>query len=424
MNAFDGSAPRGRIPGMRAPSSWLLSATTVAVFAALATAAGPARADDPPSIVYPIYAQMPEAPQNDVALAELTRAAARYHLRGIEVVDIPTPPPPQTGAAIKAGLDLVKKLSFDDARKQLDSAAEKVAETGGAGLTTDEISDLYLGRAMAIARADWKPERSVDEATRVRAYEDYVRAATVTPARVLNPHDYPPQVLEDWAKALAEVKQRPQGTLTISGSSMALVTFDGQPPLSSRGGVTFKGAYGEHLVSVEEPGRVRWGSSVLVNSPSSNVAIPGREALTLDDAVAASHAKRMGAKFALVGELRLGEGPAELQLRLVDITGIRHDATVVPLTTEPGSVDAAAMRLDEEARRIEKLGLAPGSNLEAPPPLDAGAPPPVLTAVPPPAHPGLRDNPGAWAREHWPLVTAVATLVGASLVLGLTVGLE
>jgi hypothetical protein len=410
---------------MRAPSGWFLPATTVALFATIATAAGPARADDPPSIVYPIYAQMPDAPQNDVALAELTRAAGRYHLRGIEVVDIPAPPPPQTGAAIKAGLDLVKKLSFDDARKQLVFAAEKAAQTGGAGLTTDEISDLYLGRAMAIARADWKPERSVDEATRVRAYEDYVRAATMTPDRVLNPHDYPPQVLEDWAKAVAEIKQRPQGTLTVSGSSAALVTFDGQPPLSSRGGVTFKGAYGEHLVSVEEPGRAPWGSSVLVNAPSSNLAIPGRAALTLDDAVAASHAKRMGAKFALIGELRLGEGPPELQLRLVDITGIRHDATVVPLTTEPGSVDAAAMRLDEEARRIEKLGLAPGSSLEAPPPLVPGTPPPmVLTAVPPPAHPTLRDNPGAWAREHWPLVTAVGALVGASLVLGLTVGLE
>ena len=415
------------------PSNWLRSARTVAVFAVvfavvfaiLATAAGPARADDPPSIVYPIYAQMPEAPQNDVAKAELTRASARYHLRGIEVIDIPTPPLPQTGAAIKAGLELVKKLSFDDARKQLAAAAEKVAETGGAGLTTDEISDLYVGRAMAIARADWKPERSVDEATRVRAYEDYVRAATLTPNRVLNPHDYPPQTLEDWAKAVAEIKQRPLGTLTVSGSSAALVTFDGQPPLSARGGVTFKGAYGEHLIFVEEPGRVPWGSSVLVNAPSSNVAIPARDGLTLDDAVAASHAKRMGAKFALVAELRLGEGPPELQLRLVDITGIRHDATVVPLTTELGSVDAAAMRLDEEARRIEKLGLAPGNNLEAPPPLEPGdAPAPVLTAVPPPAHPTLRDNPSAWAREHWPLVTAVATLVGASLVLGLTVGLE
>src|SRR5581483_6159139 len=105
VNAFDGRAPRGKILGMRALCRWFLSATTVAAFTAgfVAAPSGPAWADDPPSIVYPIYAQMPDAPQNDVAQAELTRAAARYHLRGIEVIDIPAPPPPQTGAAIKAG---------------------------------------------------------------------------------------------------------------------------------------------------------------------------------------------------------------------------------------------------------------------------------------------------------------------------------
>jgi hypothetical protein len=166
---------------------------------------------------------------------------------------------------------------------------------------------------------------------------------------------------------------------------------------------------------------------VLVNSPTTEVPVPARAALTLDDSVAAAHARRMGAKFALVGELRLGEGPAELQLRLVDITGIRHDATEVPLTTEPGAVDAAAMRLDEEARRIEHLGLAPSTNLDAvpPPPGTAAAvPPPIIISPPTAPRPTLHDNPGAWARQHWPLLTAIGTLVGASLVLGLTVGLE
>jgi len=399
--------------------------STATAMAAVAVAAGPAAAaGEPASIVHPIYAQMPEAPQNDVGQRELTRAAARYKLMPVEVVDIEQPPPPPTGTVIKAGVDLVKKLAFDDAKKQLDAADETVTRNGGAGLTTAELSDLYLARGMAIARADWKPERSVDQATRVRAYEDYVRAATLTPERTLNPHDYPPQTIEDWTKAVAEISQRPQGTLSVTGSSKALINFDGKPPLSARGGVTFKSAYGQHFVAVEEPGRARWGSSVLVNSPSSEVPIPARAALTLDDAVAAAHARRMGAKFALVAELRLGEGPTELQLRLVDVTGIRHDATVVPLTSEPGAIDAATMRLDEEARRIEHLGLAPGTSLDPTPPGSAAMPPPVLVSPAPAARPTLRDDPGAWARAHWPLLTAVGALVGASLVLGLTVGLE
>jgi hypothetical protein len=405
--------------------SFSAAAVAMAALGLVAAAAGPAAANgEPPSIVHPIYAQMPDAPQNDVGQRELTRAAARYKLLPVEVVDIEQPPPPPTGAVIKAGVDLVKKLAFDDARKQLDAADDTVSKTGGAGLSTAELSDLYLARAMAIARADWKPERSVDEATRVRAYEDYVRAATLTPERVLKPHDYPPQTLEDWTRAVAEITQRPQGTLTVTGSSKALITFDGKPPLSARGGVTFKSPYGQHFVAVEEAGRARWGSTVLVNSPSAEVPIPARAALTLDDAVAAAHARRMGAKFALVAELRLGEGPSELQLRLVDVTGIRHDATVVPLTGEPGAIDAATMRLDEEARRIEHLGLAPGTSLDPTPPGAAPAPPPLLISPAPAPRPTLRDDPGAWARAHWPLLTAVGALVGASLVLGLTVGLE
>lgn len=411
---------------MRTLPGFSFSAAAVGIATlGLVAAAGPAAANgEPASIVHPIYAQMPEAPQNDVGQRELTRAAARYKLLPVEVVDIEQPPPPPTGAVIKAGVDLVKKLAFDDARKQLDAADETVSKTGGAGLTTAELSDLYLARAMATARADWKPERSVDEATRVRAYEDYVRAATLTPERILKPHDYPPQTMEDWTRAVAEISQRPQGTLTVTGSSKALITFDGKPPLSARGGVSFKSPYGQHFVAVEEAGRARWGSTVLVNSASTEVPIPARAALTLDDAVAAAHARRMGAKFALVAELRLGEGPSELQLRLVDVTGIRHDATVVPLTGEPGAIDAATMRLDEEARRIEHLGLAPGTSLDPTPPGEAAAAPPLLISPPPAPRPTLHDNPSAWARAHWPLLTAVGALVGASLVLGLTVGLE
>jgi hypothetical protein len=397
-------------------------------------AAGPAAAaQDPPSIVHPIYAQMPDAPQNDVALRELTAAAGHYKLRPVEVVDIEPPPLPKTAAAIKAGMQLVQKLSFGDALKQLDVAANEIASTGGAGVSSAELSDLFLYRGMAAAKADWKPERSADEPARARAFEEYVRAATIAPERVLSDREYPPQVIEDWKKAIAEVQRRPKGTLVVRGSSRALIALDGRPPVSGASGGTFKDLpYGEHLVSVEEGGRASWGSTVLVNAATADVVIPARAALTLDDATAASHARRMGAKFALVGELKLNEGPPELQLRLVDVTGIRHDATVVPLTGEQGSIDAATMRLDEEARRIVHLGLAPGGGdgggvTDAAPPGGAaagnGTAPLVLTA-PPPARPSLRDDPAGWTRDHWPLVAAVGAFVGASLVLGLTVALE
>src|SRR5438105_9377004 len=117
---------------MRFLTSAVAAATVIAPATMLAASAPALAAEPPRSIVHPIYAQMPEAPQNDVAQREMTRAAARYKLLPVEVVDIDMPPPPPLGAAIKAGVDLVKKLAFDDARKQLDPVADKVAQTGGA----------------------------------------------------------------------------------------------------------------------------------------------------------------------------------------------------------------------------------------------------------------------------------------------------
>lgn len=404
----------------------------IALAAGLAgAAAAQSPTQEPPSIVHPIYAQMPEAPQNDVALRELTHAADRYKLRPVEVVDIELPEPPKTAAALKVGIQLVKKLAFADALKQLDAVAGEIAATGGVGLGTTDLGDLYLYRGMAIAKADWKPERSVDAATSARAFEDYVRAATLVPDRVLNPRETPLQVLDDWQKAVAEVQQRPRGTLIVRGNARARITLDGRIPASGPDGATFKDLpYGEHLVHVEEIGRVPWGTGALVNTPTSDVVIPARAALTLDDATAAAHARRMGAKFALVGELKLGEREPALQLRLVDITGIRHDATEVPLLGERGTLDAGIMRLDEEARRIEQLGLAPAGDgaagapaAEAPAAPTPALPPVVLTPLPPP-RPSLRSDPRGWAHDHWPLLTAAGALIGASLVLGLTVGFE
>jgi len=374
----------------------------------------------PPSIVHPIYAHMPDAAQNDRARADLTSAAGHYHLKPVEIVDIEGPPPPTTPASLKEGMRLVQKLAFDDALKVLDTAATEAAATGGAGLSTEELSDLYFNRGMAIAKADWKPQRSVDEATRARAFQDYVRAAMLTPGRELNTRDTPPQVLEDWPKAVAEIKSRPRGSLVVRAGPAALVTIDGGTPVpGSAEGAAFKDLpYGEHFLHIDEAGRAPWGTVLTVNEPAANVSVPARAALTLDDSVAASHAKRMGAKFALVTELRLGEGDPQVELRLVDTTGVRHDATRVALGAEAGSLDAAVMRLDEEARRIERMGLAPGG---APP---APVAPPLLATPAPPPRASFRDDPAAWARDHWPLVTAVGVMVGAALVLSLTVALD
>jgi hypothetical protein len=145
----------------------------------------------------------------------------------------------------------------------------------------------------------------------------------------------------------------------------------------------------------------------------------------------------MGARFALVGEVQLGAPSLQLEIRLIDITGIKHDATTVPLPAEAGTVDAAVLRLTEEARHVDHLGLGPSAGNESPSStavpssaVGVGAEPlptprpngPVLVTLPPPApSPRLADDPAGWARHHWPLVIAVGSIVTTALVLSISV---
>src|SRR5262249_25300841 len=184
-------------------------------------------------------------------------------------------------------------------------------------------------RAIASARADWNAKADAAPTdVRTQAYADYVRAAALTPARTLNGREIPPQAMADFARAVAEVRTRPRGTLTVSGSADAQGAVDGAAPLPVAGGIVFRDVvHGEHLIRVEELGHVGWGAVVTLNQPTLDVAIPVRALLGLDGATAAAHAARMGARFALVLEPK-GGVHAPVGLRLIDSNGQERDAVL------------------------------------------------------------------------------------------------
>src|SRR6266478_9488166 len=101
-------------------------------------------ADGSSAGVYPIYAHQPNAPFNDIAQRTLARAAERRHLPPLEVIDIDEPTAPRLAEPLKLAKDKVRKLDFAQALRPLEEAGAVVAATGGAGLSTDELSDLYL----------------------------------------------------------------------------------------------------------------------------------------------------------------------------------------------------------------------------------------------------------------------------------------
>src|SRR5947209_8342781 len=122
-----------------------------ACLALLSTAA--ARAETAAPLVHPIFAHLPDAPENDRARQDFTAAATHYNLRPVEVVDVPAPPPPKGPDDARIGILNAQKQAFKEALKDLDAAATEAAATGGAGFTAADLADLYLNRAIATAHA-------------------------------------------------------------------------------------------------------------------------------------------------------------------------------------------------------------------------------------------------------------------------------
>jgi hypothetical protein len=386
-----------------------------------------AAAEEALPLVHPIYAQLPELAESEVTKQAFAAAARRYGLGPVEVIDVPGVAAPRAPVTLNGAVAKTVKLAWDEALPALEAVATEVEAMGGAGLTTAELSDLYLYRAMATARADWNspaaPETEAANPGRARAFEDYTRAAALSPTRTLNARELPPQVVADFGRAVEAARKLPRGTLIVRGDADAMVRLDGAEPVPVAGGLTFRDvAPGEHLLAVEELGRVPWGTQVKLADAAleQTVTIPNRAAFSLSDATAAEHARRMGARFALVAERKPGAG-ARIELRLVDLTGAKRDGAFVSTTgDEKGSIDAAVMRLDEQARKLRQLEVTSGTPIAAVPP-PAGEEAPVLLA-PPPGKAKFSESPGLWARDHWPLLTAVGVVIGAAIVLGIAAG--
>jgi len=199
------------------------------------------------------------------------------------------------------------------------------------------------------------------------------------------------------------------------------VSLDGGPLMPVAGGVVFRDVVNaEHLVHVEELGHVGWGAVVVFNQPSLEVAIPARATLGLDGATAATHARRMGARFALVLEPK-GGAHAPVGMHLIDASGQERDAALlVSAGSQPGIIDSAVMRLDETARRLAQADAQSGALPPAPAAADGPLNPPVLLSQPA-SKAKLSEDPAAWARDHWPLLTAVGVVVLSSIILGAAV---
>jgi hypothetical protein len=386
------------------------------VIALVSMVAAPVLAQPAGPTVYPMYADLPGSTRNGEARKMFGEAVARYGLGPVEVMDIPAPPVPRALELLTGAKPATEKLKFVEAEAALDQAVAEVMGSGGDGLSAATLSDLFLFQAIAAQRANWKElEGPVTEIVPAKAREAYLRAAVLAPDRVLEPRRYPPLAIASFALAAAEVKQRPRGNIVVRATGSATINVDARPDqLAPAAALDLP--YGDHFVRVEDVGHQPYVAVVTLAQPSLEIDAPVTAALVPDDRQAAAHAKRMGAPFALLSMLKLG-ARTELELHLIDsASGEVKNAAVIPFGGEAGALDAAVMRLDEEARRAA-LGKQEGA--VAVPRTDLTLA--TVPASPPPGGPSLAEDPRGWARQHWPLLTAIGAVLGTAIVLSIAV---
>lgn len=383
---------------------------TTAFWLLCRTAGAQAQVAASPPTSHPIYVSVQDAALDDSTYATFTAAVKSIKLGPVETADLPEPPAPQAAKMLAAAVAHFKDLAFEEARQLLEPALREAAETGAAGLSQEALCDLHLYLAMSIDRADWRdlPEGGAP-APSAEAWQAYLQSAALCPERQLYSRTFPPLARLRYTAAQAEVKRRGEGVLVVAAASDASVSVDGRP--IAGGPLTLTLPFAEHFVRVERPGRVTWACRLPLSLSRLELQVPDQIFKTFSDTEAAAHARRMGAAYALVAELKPGT-PPQLELRLVEVaSGRRIDSTRVALGAEVGGVHAAVMRMDEQARKRDSL-----------------APQERSTTAQGEAALGPTENPihdsSTWAQKHWPVLVVVGAVLATTLVLGLAVALD
>ena len=377
-----------------------------------------ARAQAQP-ITHPIWATTPDAPADDAARAQFEAALKKRGLGPLEILATARPQATRTAELFGEGMTALRASNFVLAAALLGQAATQALESGGEGLSSKDLTSLFLHQATAIQLASGATySEPFTTITPEEAKTAYLRAAVLAAGKSIDEPAAQPIVDASWRLAVATVGQRPRGALTVRARPNASVSVDGGPLQASPASIPAL-PYGEHFVRVEEAGRAPWSTTIAVQDPNVAMDVLATQFLTYDAAAAAGVASSRGAAYALLGQLHLGN-KVEIDLRLIDArTGEVRDATAVPMNSSADSPElvAAVLRLDEWASRTSLTQKAEAGGARPNAPLMLATPPARSPAENEPGAP----HPGNWLQQRWPLVTAIAVAAGTALVLGIVV---
>jgi hypothetical protein len=264
--------------------------------------------------------------------AKVAPVAAAARQAGAAMIDR-SPPPRQradTASILRRGIAAYDALRLADAMSAFDEARAAVDRTGAADVTQTELSDLFLYRGLV----------KLQQNDPTAAWDELIIAATVAPARVLDPARFPPRVATEIDRARTSLKDRPTSTLVVAAPTGCTVSIDGAelsaiPSASALPGAGVPRPQGSHWTSVNCVDRGPWGTRVEL---TSDVTLTPRNAPitppSADDVLI--QARTTGAQAFVVVEVAGNIGTA----RLVGVDGRERDRRTV---TIPVSGDLAGL---------------------------------------------------------------------------------
>jgi hypothetical protein len=287
------------------------SPRTLAALAALLLAAPrPAAAQAPsgPSVV--LFWSSPgqaDAAARAALLPAVDRAARAAGAVSADLSPAAPPVPPVADQVARA-IAAYDGMKFADAAVLLDKAAAIAAEQGGRGLARDQLVDLFLYRALA----------RTETGDTAAAWNDFVRAATIDPARILDPARFRPSAVKSFTLAIEQVKKRAAVALTVVAPTGSNVAIDGRA--TGRDRVSEPLLPGEHYVWVERPTAAPF-ARVVTLAVAGEVRVPEDAAVPPSDAELARRAARLGSGPLLAVALRRDGGVAVVELRSIGPRG-------------------------------------------------------------------------------------------------------
>jgi hypothetical protein len=239
-------------------------------------------------------------------------AAAGREL-GAAVVDrSPALAAPTLAPLVQTGVEAYDALRSDAAWTAFEQARDAADKTGAPGLTSALLSDLFLYRGLI----------RVQREDPTGAWEELVISTVVDPTRVLDPARFPPKVIEQVARARAEVLARPRSTLAIEAPVGCTIWLDGR--ISE---LRTPQLVGPHWVRAECKDHAPWGARVDVTDGGTKIAARVVPLVPPSEADVLIQARTAGARAVIVAEVHGGIG----SVRLIGIDGRERDRRTVAI---------------------------------------------------------------------------------------------